>query len=46
VISCLVADGVELLDSKNMVDHALEFYKKLFGEEPRLISGRRGIKLK
>jgi hypothetical protein len=34
-ISCLVDDGITLSDNKDMIKHAVGFYKKLFGKEAR-----------
>jgi hypothetical protein len=34
-ISCLQHEGVTFSENKDMVGHARQFYKKLFGEEPR-----------
>jgi predicted DsbA family dithiol-disulfide isomerase len=34
-VSCLETNGVMLTESKDMLEHALEFYKALFGKEDR-----------
>jgi hypothetical protein len=34
-ISYLVNEGITLSENEDMLDHAMGFYKKLFGKEPR-----------
>jgi hypothetical protein len=34
-IACLEEEGVTITDNEGMIRHALEFYKKLFGEKNR-----------
>jgi hypothetical protein len=34
-ISCLQHEGVTFFENKDMLEHARQFYKNLFGEEPR-----------
>jgi hypothetical protein len=34
-ISCLVNEWITLSENEEMIDHAMGFYKRLFGKEPR-----------
>jgi hypothetical protein len=34
-VTCLETNGVMLIESRDMLEHALEFYKALFGKEDR-----------
>jgi hypothetical protein len=34
-LSCLIDEGVTLTDNKDMLNHVMSFYKKLFGKESR-----------
>jgi hypothetical protein len=32
-VPCLEHDGAVLTDNEGMIEHAMDFYKKMFGEE-------------
>jgi uncharacterized glyoxalase superfamily protein PhnB len=34
-VTCLETNGAMLIESRDMLEHALEFYKALFGKEDR-----------